>query len=416
MSKEIPLSNEKLNYLVNKYKTPLQLYDANGIIKNTKKLIDTFKIQFNEFKQFFAVKALPNPSILKLLINLGCGLDCSSVSELYIAQKLGVDGSNIIYTSNYTSDEDLKIAIDQNVIINLDDISLIKSLIKINKKCTETICFRLNPGIGNTGSNTKSNILGGPDAKFGIPPSQIIEAYKIAKDNGCKKFGIHMMTGSCVMNNDYWINSLTILINTIKKISKELNIKFDFINVGGGLGIPYKPKDKVIDIIDLSIKMKNLFKSNFNNEPKLFMENGRYITGPYGWLISRCRAIKYTSSVYYGLDACMANLMRPGMYGSYHHITIPTCKSKIKNYSNVVGTLCENNDWFAKNRLLPDAEVNDIFVIHDTGAHSHSMGFQYNGKLRAPEVLLYNGNDYLIREREKIKCLYDNTIIPKFLS
>ena len=402
---------DKLQYLCEKYDTPLQLYDEKMIRENVKELINTFSDNFF-FKQFFAVKSLPNPVILKILLEEGCGLDCSSTSELYIAEKLGVSGENIMFTSNYTSKNDLKKALDINCIINLDDLSLVHDLHDVASQFPKLISFRLNPGIGKTQSETSSNILGGPGAKFGISPDNILEAYKYAKKYGAERFGIHMMTGSCILNNEYWKESITIMIDIIKKIEKELEIHFEFINIGGGLGIPYKPKESKININQLVEIIYQTFVENKYLPQNLYMENGRYITGPYGWLVSKCHVIKESfGQTYYGLDSCMANLMRPGMYGAYHHISIPDKKNNEKHYANIVGTLCENNDWFAKNRLISKAEVGDIFVIHDTGAHSHSMGFQYNGKLRAPEVLYTCQNEFtLIREREKIENLYKNCI------
>lgn len=246
-----------------------------------------------------------------------------------------------------------------------------------------------------------------------------------------------MMTGSCVMDQDYWSQTVTILIDTVAKLRHELGIEFEFVNLGGGLGIPYHPDDKPVDIDSISKMLRQLFddakvKHNLSQLPQLCMENGRYMTGPFGWLITRCQAIKESYGRYYGVDACMANLMRPGMYNSYHHITIPVRENIAeRSPSHVVGTLCENNDWFAKNRSLPKAQVGDLFVIYDTGAHAHSMGFQYNGKLRAPEVLILRDNTPFVmyvleeldgaglvlitmcrRERETYEALYGNCVLP----
>lgn len=421
----LPVSASRLDELAEKYGTPLQLYDGDAIRANARELINTFKSHgFSGFEEFYAVKALPNPAVLKLLISEGCGLDCSSTSELYIAKKLGVPGEKVMFTSNFTSEEDLAIAFDQGVVINLDDISHVDVLVKARGKCSDLISFRLNPGLGRTDSETASNVLGGPDAKFGVPPNQIVEGYRRAKAAGATRFGIHMMTGSCVLSDDYWKETVEVLLSTCKRVSAELDITFEFVNIGGGLGIPYRPDQPRVQVDGLVRKIRAIFNEHFSNgtpPPKLYMENGRYMTGPFGWLVSRCRAVKDTYALYYGLDACMANLMRPGMYNSYHHITVPRADErnvdKTLRDSNVVGTLCENNDWFAKKRPLPKCQVGDLFVIHDTGAHAHSMGFQYNGKLRAPEVLLRNGGgrDDLIRERENIEMLYSNTVMPKDL-
>jgi diaminopimelate decarboxylase len=430
----VPVTNEHLESIATEYGTPFQLYDEEAIRQNARNLINAFSSKFPQFQQHFAVKALPNPKILQILMEEGCGLDCSSTSELWIANKLNCPGDHVCFTSNFTSKEDLLLAAKQGVLINLDDVSLVQSLADVtanNIGFPELISFRLNPGEGRTDSTTKSNVLGGPDAKFGVAHFQILEAYKKAIECGAKRFGIHMMTGSCVMSNTYWEESLGRMLDTVATIRSELNIEFEFINVGGGIGIPYKPNEKCVSVEELASRMRTVWDAKLKEhnmpEPKLHMENGRYMTGPFGWLVSRCHAIKRSYATYYGLDACMSNLMRPGMYGSYHHISVPKKDKFAKNenvnaaadpsiveteLANIVGTLCENNDWFAKNRLMPKAEIGDLFVIHETGAHSHSMGFQYNGKLRAPELLLKSDGTTIekIRERESISNLYENCL------
>jgi diaminopimelate decarboxylase len=417
MPSDLNLSDNDIKQLTRIYGTPLQIYDGSMIIENQQNFMSLMKNNFPTFRQYFAAKALPNPHILKMLIENGSYLDCSSSVELEIANNLGLKGNQIMFTSNYTSKDDLKFAKKLNAIINLDDISLIDDLASLGDM-PELLCFRLNPGIGKTDSETVSNILGGPDAKFGIPTFQIVEAFKKAKELGVKKFGIHMMTGSNVLNLDYWDELIKILFQNINNIKNSLDIYPSFINIGGGIGIPYKPNDPKIDIEEFSKKIRASITREIQlyniPEPDLYMENGRFITGPYGWLISKCNVIKNTYEKYCGLDATMSNLMRPGMYGAYHHISIV---GKDKDYKvekvNVVGTLCENNDWFAKNRELPIVEVGDLFVIHDTGAHSHSMGFQYNGKLRCGEVIIFNGNIdgmQYIRRKETIDD-YLSTIV-----
>lgn len=409
---------QRLDKLAADYGTPLQLYDEQLIRDNARRLLAAFRAHFPDFQQFYAVKALPNPAILKVLMDEGCGMDCSSAAELHSVKELGVPGSQVMFTSNFTSQKDLATAFDQGVIINLDDVSLVDSLVAVRGKCPELMTFRLNPGLGRTDSETKSNVLGGPDAKFGVPPFQIVEAYRKAQQAGATRFGIHMMTGSCVMNQDYWRETVTVLFNTIVQLKKELGIEFEFMNIGGGLGIPYRKDQETVNVEAIAKMLREVFdeamlKHGLETLPRLCMENGRYMTGPYGWLVTRCDAIKETYGLYYGVDACMAHLMRPGMYGSYHEISIPAREGGELIPSNVVGTLCENNDWFAKDRPLPKAQVGDLFVIHDTGAHSHSMGFQYNGKLRAPEVLLRaDGSDSLIRQRETFESLYGNCVMP----
>ncbi len=406
---------ELFEKISNDYGTPFQIYDEEGIIENVKNLIKTFKIKFPSFRQYFAVKATPNLHILKLLIKQGCGLDCSSFAELKYAEILKVSGDMIMYTSNYTEKKDLKLALELNANINLDDISILDDLIEVNNnKSPKKICFRLNPGMGNTSSETESNILGGENSKFGISKEDIIKGYIKAKDFGTTNFGLHMMTGSCVLDYEYWSKTINVMFEVVNELNK-LNIQLDYINIGGGIGINYRYNtdnnevdiNKLVDTI-FDTYIENIKKYNLNYEPALYMENGRYITGKYGKLVSRCHVIKKTNNkIFYGLDASMANLMRPGMYNAYHHITIPS-KSESKELlsANVVGTLCENNDWFAKDRLLPKADKYDLFVIHDTGAHGHSMGFNYNSKFRCSELLYTKDKKIkLIRKEETVEDL-----------
>lgn len=418
MPREYPLTVEQTQDLLAKYGSPLQIYDQDGIQEHVKSFLTVFRKKFPEFQEYYAVKALPNPHILKALYEAGCKFDCSSRSELMICQILGVSGNEIMFTSNYTSKEDLKLALDMGVIINLDDVSLLSTLLEIGTPYC--LSFRLNPGMGKTESSTESNVLGGKDAKFGIPIDQIEEIYIEAQKAGIKKLGIHMMAGSCVMNYKYWEELIDIITSVIHRLYSKYGIKIEFLNLGGGIGIPYLPEEKEIDIDHLANTIHTRLISNLEMyylpKPDIMMENGRYITGSFGWLVSTCQAVKDTYQTYYGLDACMSNLMRPGMYQAYHEIEVLTGNSSApKKPANVVGTLCENNDWFAKQRMLPPAKVGDIFVIHDTGAHSHSMGFQYNGKLRAPEVVLLTDEtgkrtDKLIRKRETLDD-YLSTVI-----
>jgi len=396
----LPFTTDEIYNLIKLYGTPLQLYDGESIKKNALNFMYHFKSCLPGFKQFFAVKALPNPNILKLLVDCGMGLDCSSISELKLAQKINISGNNIIFTSNFTSQEELKYALDMNVIINLDDISLIPKLYSINNSLPNILFLRFNPGIGKTDSETKSNILGGPNAKFGMDEETIINACKMIYKN--TTIGIHVMTGSNILDINYWKELINIIFQLLIKL-KNNNIKINFVNLGGGIGIDYISGNQInINDFASTIKTHLIINSNLYDIPIpiIYMENGRFITGPYGYLISKCNCVKYLyNKTFYGLDACMSNLMRPGMYNSYHHISILN-KNTQPQLCNVVGTLCENNDWFAKDRLLPKAECEDIFIIWDTGAHSHSMGFQYNGKLRAPEILFISQEFKLIRRKE----------------
>jgi diaminopimelate decarboxylase len=419
MPKNINLSLEQLENIAFLYGSPFHIYDEKMIRDNIKNFLNVFRSEFSSFRQFYAVKALPNPAILKILLEEGLGFDCSSPSELYICKQIGATGDNIMYTSNYTPKEDIDNAINNDVILNLDDIDALEYC---DPQQQNLICFRLNPSIGKTDSETKSNVLGGKNTKFGINSDLIVNAYRQAKEMGFTRFGIHCMSGSNVMDPNYWYELVNVIYETINQLYTELDIKVEFMNVGGGLGIPYQPN---IPDLDISVVAKNIRKAidenkskyNLTFEPHLYMENGRYITGPYGWLVSRCRSIKQNEQIFYGLDACMAHLMRPGMYGAYHHITIPRLQKNINDVTetqkvNVVGSLCENNDWFARERELPiDIQKGDLFVIHSSGAHAQSMGFSYNGKLKCPELLLKpDGNVTMIRKPETYENLFGNCI------
>lgn len=403
-NRKIPFTQELIEKVVELYETPVQLYDYNGIRQTAKNFMETFNYYIKNFNQFYAVKALPNPYILQILLDEGMGLDCSSSSELEIARLLNVPGNKIMFTSNYTSEADLKLAMDMSVIINLDDISLIPKLFMVSGHMPAKLFLRYNPGIGKTNSETKSNILGGPDAKFGMDSLTIIESIILAKSLGVQEFGIHMMTGSNVLDLDYWDELVDIIFDLTDQIKQITGITICGINLGGGIGINYRT-GKLPDINLLAKKIGENIQKNCRarnlDSINVYMENGRFITGPHGYLISKCNVVKKLyGQTFYGMDACMSNLMRPGMYGAYHRIDVLGKQDSEHIEANVVGTLCENNDWFAKNRLLPLANPSDLFVIWDTGAHSHSMGFQYNGKLRAPEILINKSDFKKIRDRE----------------
>lgn len=429
MPNKLEISLDFLHTELKKHKGPIYVYDKNKIKNNAKIFMNTFIEHIPNFKQYFAVKATSNVHIMELLRKEGMGFDCSSPYELELVKQL--NGSNeVIYSSNYTSVEDFEYLLENinlqnvNIKINLDDTDGLENLIQASKNIQvllpEFISFRLNPLFGSTNSETKSNVLGGSDTKFGIPEDRIVEAYKRAKDAGFTKFGIHVMTGSCVLDVNYFSELVDVLFKYINKICKELDITFEFIDLGGGIGIPYKPNQRAIDVELLAKTISERIQYNMNlyDLPSNFviaMENGRYITGPYGWLVAQCKSIKngVNGKKFYGLNACMANLMRPGMYNAYHHIFVPRLddnenQSNNRENVNVVGTLCENNDWFAKNRSLPvNINKDDIFVICDAGAHGFTMGFQYNGKTRSAELLYdsINHTMQVIRERERT-CFY----------
>ncbi|MCX8084413.1 MAG: diaminopimelate decarboxylase [Calditerrivibrio sp.] len=402
--KKIPFTKEQIEKIIEQYPTPFHIYDEKGIRENARRLTKAFA--WNKgFKEYFAVKACPNPYIMKVLKEEGFGSDCSSLPELVLSEKVGIVGENIMFTSNETPAHEYKKAYELGAIINLDDITHISYLENTLGRLPELLSFRYNPGPLREGNA----IIGKPEeAKYGFTKEQLFEGYKIIKDKGVKRFGLHTMVASNELNPDYFIETARMLLELVIEINKELGIMFEFINIGGGIGIPYKPGQKAVDLEYVSQGIKNLFDSMLcgsgMEELKLYMENGRMITGPYGFLVTRAIHRKDIYKQYIGVDACMANLMRPGMYGAYHHITVMGKENKkpTKVY-DVVGSLCENNDKFAIDRELPEIEIGDILVIHDTGAHGYAMGFNYNGKLRSAELLLKeDGSVELIRRAETI--------------
>jgi diaminopimelate decarboxylase len=392
MRKYVPFTKTFIEQVINKYPTPFHIYDEKAIRQNAEYLTKTFS--WNQgFKEFFAVKALPNPHILHLLKEEGFGVDCSSLPELLLAEKVGFRGKEIMFTSNNTPANEYKKAVELGAIINLDDISHIEYL-EQNAGVPELLCFRYNPGTLRKGNA----IIGKPEeAKYGLTREQLFEAYERVKRRGIRRFGLHTMVASNELNPDYFIETANMLFDLAVTLHKKFDINLEFVNIGGGIGIPYRPNQKAVNLGKVSLGIKKLYeKKIFQNglHPlALYMENGRVITGPYGYLITRVIHKKDTYKKYIGVDASMANLMRPGMYGAYHHITV-LGKEHRRNTQlyDVTGSLCENNDKFAIDRKLPKIDIGDILVIHDTGAHGYAMGFQYNGKLRSAELLLQPNN------------------------
>ena len=403
MIKKLPFSKEEILEIIKKYPTPFHIYDEKAIRENAREFLKAFT-KLEGFKEFFAVKANPNPYILKILIQEGFGLDCSSFSELVIAKKLGINGEQIMFTSNDTPAEEYIKAKQLNAIINLDDISHIEFLEK-NAGLPDLICLRYNPGSLRKGNE----IIGKPEeAKYGLTKEQMLEAYKILKAKGVKIFGMHTMIISNELHEEYFIETAKMLFELAVEVYNKTGVKVEFINLGGGIGIPYKPEDKAVsyEIIARGIKEAyDVILVRNNIHPKIFMECGRVITGHYGYLVTKVNHIKHIYHDYIGVDANMANLMRPAIYGAYHHITVlGKGNNPAKHLYDVTGSLCENNDKFAINRLLPKVEIGDILVIHDTGAHGFSMGFNYNGKLRSAELLLRENKDVIkIRRAEDVE-------------
>lgn len=401
MKKDLPFTKERLLKITQSCPTPFHIYDEKAIRENARALYKTFDWVDGGFINYFAVKALPNPRILQILKEEGMGADCSSLAELVLAQRAGLPGDMIMFTSNDTPAGEFVKAKELGAVINLDDISHIEYLEKV-AGLPGLISCRYNPGPLKQGNE----IIGHPEeAKYGFTREQLFEAYALLKQKGVKHFGLHTMVASNEIDPDYFIETTSLLFDLAAEISKEIGITFSFINLGGGIGIPYKPEQKPVDMDYVSKGIHEAYKklrASGHPELRVCMECGRMITGPYGYLVSTVRHMKHTYKDYAGLDSCMANLMRPGMYGAYHHISVPG-KTGAEAVYDVVGSLCENNDKFAINRNLPRLEPGDLVVIHDTGAHGHSMGFNYNGKLRSAELLLKeDGSVERIRRAETI--------------
>ena len=407
MSSDFPLSHAQLVELAKKFPTPFYIYDEKAIRENVKYFYKAFSI-FPSFTEYFAVKALPNPYILKVLESEGCGGDCSSLPELMLCEKSGITGRRIMFTSNDTPAQEFVYAQKLGAIINLDDITHIDFLKNaLGGKLPDTICFRYNPGPLKEGGNS---IIGKPEeAKYGLTKEQMIQAYKICKAEGVKHFGIHTMVASNELNPDFFVDTARIVFELILEVQKECGVNIEFADLGGGVGIPYRPGQKKVDLDYVAKGIKVLYDKMIvpaGLDPlKLCFECGRPITGRYGWLVTKAIHEKNIYRNYIGVDASMADLMRPGMYGAYHEVTVSGKENAPKDYVyDVSGSLCENCDKFAVQRNLPKIEMGDLLIIHDAGAHGRAMGFNYNGKLRAGELLLRSdGTVKEIRRRETIE-------------
>ena len=399
--KSLPFTLAQLEAIASQVPTPFHLYDEAAMRRNARAFYQAFSWVPGGFINHYAVKALPNPYILEALKQEGLGGDCSSLAELQLCEAVGIKGAAIMCTSNDTPDYEFQKAYELGAIINLDDISHIAFLEKsLGGKLPEMLCFRYNPGPLKEGNA----IIGKPEeAKYGFTRAQLFEGYRTLRDRGVKRFGLHTMVASNELNPDYFVGTAEMLFELVVELNRELGIRFEYLNLGGGIGIPYRPNQTAVDLAALGARIKAVYDRTIAaaglGPIRIAMECGRMITGPYGYLVSHVLHKKATYKDYVGLDACMANLMRPGMYGSYHHITVPGKENGPKKVYDVTGSLCENNDKFAVDREISDPAIGDLLVIHDTGAHGHAMGFNYNGKLRSAEVLWQGGGKYKVIRR-----------------
>lgn len=402
MEKKAFVTKEQIEEIVKTYPTPFHIYDEKGIRENARKMKKAFS--WNKgFKEYFAVKATPNPYILQILKEEGCGVDCSSLTELMLSDMVGFKKDEIMFSSNVTPEEDFKLAAKLDAYINFDDITLI-DFYKDIADFKETMCLRYNPG----GDFTLNNeIMDTPkDAKYGLTKEQMKEAILKLKSYGVKHFGIHSFLASNTKDNGYYPKLARILFELAVELHKECDCHIAFINLSGGVGVDYKPTEPKndIEIIGEGVReaYEEILTKNGMDDVKIFTELGRFMLAPYGHLISKVIHEKHIWKEYIGLDACAVNLMRPAMYGAYHHITVLGKENEEAKYKyDVTGGLCENNDKFAIDRMLPKIEIGDYLAIHDTGAHGFSMGYNYNGKLKSAELLLKeNGEVKLIRRAE----------------
>ena len=403
MAEKIPFVNkEQLDEIAAHYATPFYLYDEAGIRK-TARLVNQAFAWNKGFKEYFAVKATPNPTILKILREEGCGADCSSYTELIMADAVGFKNDEIMFSSNATPAEDFQLARKLNVTINLDDITHIAFLEKV-ADIPDTVSCRFNPG-GHFA--IENNIMDNPgDAKYGLTRAQMTEAFKILLQKGVKHFGMHAFLASNTVTNDYYPELAKILFKTAGELKEETVAHIECIDLAGGVGSPYKPEQEGNDILAIGEGVRKAYEEILvpagMDDVKIFTEMGRFMLGPHGALIAKAIHEKHTYKEYIGLDACAANLMRPAIYGSYHHITVMGKENAPCDHKyDVTGGLCENNDKFAIDRMLPKIDIGDLLFIHDAGAHGFAMGYNYNGKLRSAEVLLKeDGSTELIRRAE----------------
>ena len=403
MSKTPFTTKEKLEEIAKVYPTPFHLYDEAGIRKNAENLKKAFA--WNKgFKEYFAVKATPNPFLINILREYGCGCDCSSKTELMLSKAIGAAGDDIMFSSNDTPPAEFKYADDLGAIINLDDITHIDILEKTLGYLPKKLSCRYNPGGYFSIAN---NIMDNPgDAKYGMTTEQLFEAFKIMKSKGVEEFGIHAFLASNTVTNEYYPTLAKTLFEVAVKLKEETGAHIKFINLSGGIGIPYRPDQEGNDIFAIGAGVEKVYNEVLvpagMDDVAIYTELGRFMLAPYGALVTRAINEKHTHKEYIGVDACAVNLMRPAIYGAYHHITVMGKENEPCNYKyDVTGSLCENNDKFAIDRMLPKIDMGDLLFIHDTGAHGFAMGYNYNGKLKSAEILLKEDGSFdLIRRAE----------------
>ncbi len=412
------VTKQQLDEITAQYPTPFHIYDERGIRENARRLRKAFSWNPG-YREFFAVKATPTPGILKILQDEGCGCDCSSMTELLMSERIGTVGDAIMFSSNETPPEEFRKAAELGATINVDDITLIPELEQAAGKIPEKICCRYNPGgVFTLGASAEGfQAMDNPgEAKYGMTRPQIAEAFRILKAKGAKEFGIHAFLASNTLSNDYYPALARILFQLAVELKEETGCRITFINLSGGVGVPYLPDQPANDIAVIGEGVRKAYEEILTpagmGDVALYTELGRYMLAPYGHLVTRATHEKHIYKEYIGVDACACNLMRPAMYGAYHHITVMGKENAPCDHKyDVVGSLCENNDKFAVDRMLPKIDMGDLLVIHDTGAHGFAMGYNYNGKLRSAELLLReDGSVKLIRRAETVEDYFATLI------
>ena len=414
---QIYLEDVPVTLIAQTYGTPTYVYEENRIRDNFRRALNAFKKYYPNFRFFYAIKANNNLAVANILRQEGAGIDAASINEILLAQKLGLGGDNVMFSGNFLSDDDIQQGLKSGVIFNLDDISILPRVLKYGKP--EFLSFRLNPGYGacEVGDFVCN---GGPNAKFGVHPDQIMDAYRMAKEAGIKRFGAHMMPGSCIRDPEYFKFITGLLMDNIGKVGKELGIDFEFIDLGGSLGIPYKHEDSPLDIDKAAQLVAEIFTEKLNEyglkPPRLMMEPARYFVGDAGYVVGTVHSIKNSYKRIIGTDVSMNTLARPAMYGAYHHIYVNGREDEARKPVGLCGQVCENTDFWVKERMLPEGiTLGDIIVVENAGAYGYAMSYQYNGRLKPAEVLVNGDRHWLIRQRETIEDLVRNVTVPDHL-
>ena len=413
MLQSITIGQVSAQMLATQYGTPLYVYDEQRIRANARRVFSAFRADLPAFDLFYAIKANANLALAQILVSEGLGIDTSAPVEIAYAQKIGLAPERVLFSGNYSSDEDLQYAMKFGCFINLDDLSLLDRLLRFGKP--QILCFRVNPDIGKSNVCDEDIVVAGQKAKFGIPHEKALAAYALAQKAGIKRFGIHMMTGSCITDAAYFAEITSRLMDVVGRLHRELGIVCEFVNIGGGLGIPYLPGEAPLDIELAAKNVAAVFLrkcAEFKlTPPKLMMEPGRYFVGDAGFLLGRVHALKQSYQNFVGTDIGFTTLMRPTLYEAYHHIRVDGKENQPRVAQNLCGQLCENTDVWCRNRELPKLEVGDLIVLENAGAYGHAMSSSYNGRLRPAEVLVNGKEHRLIRRRETVEDVLHGMIL-----